>query len=225
MSFEFLSLDQILDLAREYGYIVIFLGILLENAGIPLPGETITIVGGFLAGQGDLDYWLVLGVAILGATLGDSVGYWLGLWGGWPILVRLAKLFRIPEAHLFTAKERFAQNAGRAVFLGRFIALLRIFAGPLAGISRMPYWQFLLCNVAGAVTWASLTISLAFFAGQLIPLEQIISWSSQIGAGLVGVIALGWLVMYLAKRSAERVVKEVEATVLQQQEPAEETSL
>ena len=70
MSLEFVSLDTIQELAHQYGYWAVFLGILLENLGVPLPGETITIAGGFLAGSGELSYWFVLGSAILGAALG-----------------------------------------------------------------------------------------------------------------------------------------------------------
>jgi membrane protein DedA with SNARE-associated domain len=78
MSFEFFSLDTLQELARLYGYWAVFVGIALENMGIPLPGETIVIVGGFLAGSGELNYWWVLGSAIAGAVLGDNFGYWVG---------------------------------------------------------------------------------------------------------------------------------------------------
>jgi len=74
MSFEFLSLETIQEIAKHYGYWAVFLGIALESLGIPIPGETITIVGGFLAGSGELDYWLVLGTASIGAVLGSSIG-------------------------------------------------------------------------------------------------------------------------------------------------------
>jgi membrane protein DedA with SNARE-associated domain len=76
-------------------------------------------------------------------------------------------------------REQFSKNAARAVFAGRFIALLRIFAGPLAGIARMPYPLFLLCNFAGAATWASVMISLAYFVGRVVSLEQLVSWVAQ----------------------------------------------
>ena len=74
MSIELFTLDNLQEIARLYGYWAIFVGIALENMGIPLPGETITIVGGFLAGSGELDYWLVLSSAIAGAVLGDNFG-------------------------------------------------------------------------------------------------------------------------------------------------------
>lgn len=176
---EIISLEVIQEIARQYGYWAVFLGISLENAGVPLPGETITLVGGFLAGNGELDYWLVFGCAVGGAIMGDNFGYWLGKWGGWSLLLQIGRLFRISEDQLLELRTEFKNNAARAVFLGRFIALLRIFAGPLAGIAEMPYGKFLLCNSAGAFLWAGLMVSLAFFLGQLVSLEQLASWVAQ----------------------------------------------
>ncbi len=181
MSFELFSLENIQEIARQYGYGAVFTGILLENTGIPIPGETITLVGGFLAGSGELNYWLVLGCAMMGAVVGDNFGYWIGRIGGWSFLVRFGKFFGFQESILETTKTRFAQNAPKAVFLGRFIAFLRIFAGPLAGIARMPYQQFLLCNFAGAALWAFTIVNLAFFLGKLIPLPQLVEWLAQFG--------------------------------------------
>lgn len=111
--------------------------------------------------------------------MGDNFGYWIGKWGGWSLLLRIGRLFRISEDQLLVVRTEFKNNAARAVFFGRFIALLRIFAGPLAGIAEMPYSTFLLCNTAGAVIWAGIMVSLAFFLGQLVPLEQLASWVAQ----------------------------------------------
>lgn len=163
MSFEFFSLDTLQELARLYGYWAVFVGIAIENMGIPLPGETIVIVGGFLAGSGELNYWWVLGSAIAGAVLGDNFGYWVGRFGGWQLLVKIGRLFRLQEQQLEQAKDRYSQNAVQAVFWGRFVTLLRIFAGPLAGITQMPYKQFLLCNFGGAAVWSTTIVTIAFF--------------------------------------------------------------
>jgi membrane protein DedA with SNARE-associated domain len=194
MSFEIVSLETIQEIAHQYGYGAVFLGIALENAGIPLPGETITLVGGFLAGSGELDYWFVLGCAIAGAILGDNFGYWIGRWGGWPFLLSIGKLFRVNEAKLTKVRSQFSENAAKAVFLGRFVALLRIFAGPMAGIARMPYWKFLLCNAAGAATWASVMVSLSFFVGQVVPLEQLVAWVAQF-AVIALILVVAWVVI------------------------------
>jgi membrane protein DedA with SNARE-associated domain len=179
MSLELVSIETIQEIAREYGYWTVFFGIMLENTGVPIPGETITLVGGFLAGSGELNYWFVLLSAIGGAVLGDNFGYWIGYYGGWAVLTRLGRLFRIPEEQLIGARDRFAANAAQAVFLGRFIALLRIFAGPLAGTAKMPYFRFLACNFAGASIWAAVMVSLAYFVGRLVPLDQLVAWAAQ----------------------------------------------
>ncbi|QKD84500.1 DedA family protein [Thermoleptolyngbya sichuanensis A183] len=190
MSLELLSLEALENLAHEYGYWVVFLGIMLENTGVPLPGETITLVGGFLAGSDELNYWLVLASATAGAVLGDNFGYWIGYFGGWPLLVRAGRVFRIEESRLLAVRTQFSENAARAVIFGRFLALLRIFAGPLAGIAQMPYPQFLLCNLIGALSWASVMVTLAFFVGKLIPLEQLVT--------IVGQFAVVALLLFCA---------------------------
>lgn len=192
MTMDLVSLETIQAIAHQYGYWAVFCGILLENMGIPIPGETVTLVGGFLAGSNELNYWYVLGVAIAGATLGDNFGYWIGYYGGWPFLVRIGKLLRVSENQLVSIRERFIQNADKAVLLGRFVALLRIFAGPLAGIVRMPYWQFLLCNLIGAATWASVMVSLTYFLGRLIPLTVLVGWIAQFTV-LALIIVLAWV--------------------------------
>lgn len=196
MPTELISLDLIQDIAREYGYWTVFLGIMLENAGLPLPGETITLVGGFLAGEGELKYWWVVGCAIAGATIGNNLGYWVGYYGGWPLITRLGGLLRLKEERLLQVREQFSKNAAQAVFFGRFIALLRVFAGPLAGIAQMPYPQFLFWNLAGATVWAGATVTAAFFAGQLISLEQLFEWVSRFTLLVVVVIA-AWITFSL----------------------------
>lgn len=181
MSIELFTLDTLQQLARLYGYWAVFIGIAIENMGIPLPGETIVIVGGFLAGSGELNYWLVLSSAIAGAILGDNFGYWVGRFGGWQLLVKIGRVFGLQEQQLEQAKDRYSRNAMQAVFFGRFVTLLRIFAGPLAGITQMPYKQFLLCNSGGAAVWATTIVSLSFFLGKIVSLEQIVGWTAQIG--------------------------------------------
>lgn len=196
MSLEFISLENIQEVAQNYGYWAVFLGILLENLGIPLPGETLTLVGGFLAGSDQLNYWFVLVSAILGAAIGGTCGYWIGRSAGWPFLLKFGSFFRISEKRLEEIKNQFSQNAAKAVFFGRFVALLRIFAGPLAGIAEMPYGRFFIYNLAGASIWASVMVTLAFFVGRVVPLEQLIAWMSQFGLVAL-LVAIAWIVVPL----------------------------
>ncbi|MEO0946954.1 MAG: DedA family protein [Cyanobacteria bacterium J06641_5] len=181
MALDFLSLETLQELAHAYGYWTVFIGIALENAGIPLPGETITLIGGFLAGSGELQYSWVLASAFGGAILGDNFGYWLGRTRGWPLLLRVGSWFNITEDRLIQARDEFAANAARAVFFGRFVTLLRIFAGPLAGIAKMPYPLFFACNCGGAFLWATAMVSLSFFLGRVVSLATLISWVARFG--------------------------------------------
>ncbi|MDZ8187472.1 MAG: DedA family protein [Nostoc sp. ChiSLP02] len=209
MSLELISLENIQEVAHNYGYWAIFLGILLENLGLPVPGETVTLVGGFLAGSDELNYWLVLGDAIMGAVIGGTCGYWVGRVSGWSFLVKFGSIFRISEVRMLNIKEQFSQNSAKAIFFGRFLALLRVFAAPLAGIAEIPFAKFFLYNFLGAVAWASLMVTLAFFAGKIISLEQLVAWVSQFAiAALFIIAALIFVPVWLESRQVKEVGSE-----------------
>jgi membrane protein DedA with SNARE-associated domain len=218
---ELISLERIEEIAQQYGYWAVFLGILLENIGLPIPGETVTLAGGFLAGNDQLNYWIVLGNAVLGATLGGNVGYWVGRYGGWSLLLRVGRVLRFQEARLVSIRDQFSENATKAVFLGRFVALLRVFASPLAGIAQMPYPQFMLYNTLGAVAWASTMVTLSYFAGQVIPLEKLVEWASRF-AILTLIIAAAWIAIPLWLESREAKEVEVESEPLDDQAVSEQ---
>ncbi len=208
MVFDWLSVETLQSLAQQYGYVVVFLGILLESLGLPLPGESIVLVGGFLAGHGELAFtWVVLS-AIAGAILGGNCGYWVGVYGGWPLLLKVGQFFRVQEEALNDLQERFSENAGRAVFLGRFVALLRIFASPMAGIAKMSYGRFMIYNCAGAIIWAATMVSLAFFAGQLISLGELVAVVSEFSLVILGAL-VAWLVFpYLVRLTRRQIFKQ-----------------
>jgi membrane protein DedA with SNARE-associated domain len=200
---DFFSLEQLKELAHIYGYWAVFAGIAIENTGIPIPGETITIIGGFLAGSGELNYWLVLLTAIAGAITGDNFGYWIGRIGGWQFLLKLSRFFRLPDDEVEKAKSKFMENAPKAVFFGRFITLLRIFAGPIAGIVEMPYPKFLFYNFMGAAVWGGIVVTLAYFVGMIIPLAQLISLVAQFGF-IALLIFAGWIFIPIWLKSYQK---------------------
>ena len=199
MPWEALSIDTLQDFAHHYGYWAVLLGIMLENLGLPLPGEAIVLVGGFLAGEGELSYVGVLASAIAGATIGGTCGYWVGVYGGWPLLLRVGRFFKVDDDQLTAIKHRFSHNAARAVFLGRFVTLLRIFASPLAGIAEMPYGRFMVYNSAGAMVWAAVMVTIAFFAGEMVSLDQLVVWVGQFGIIVLGGIIAWFLVPWLLR--------------------------
>jgi membrane protein DedA with SNARE-associated domain len=201
---DFLSVEFIKEIAEKYGYISVFLGILLENLGIPLPGETITIVGGFLAGSGELNYWLVLASAASGAFIGGICGYLVGKYGGWPLMLKLGGFFRVPETKLVEIKEKFNENAVKAIFVGRFLALFRIFVSPMAGIAEMPFGKFLVVNLASASAWATVMTGLTFVVGKFVSLEQLVAWVGKFAIGAL-LIVVAWIVVpiWLENRQAK----------------------
>lgn len=224
MSLEFLSIESIQAFAQQYGYWAVFLGILLENIGLPIPGETVTLAGGFLAGNDQLNYWVVLSDAILGAAIGGNIGYWVGRYGGWPLLLNAGRLVRVREAQLVSLRDQFSENAAKAVFGGRFVALLRVFASPLAGIVQMPYPKFLFYNTLGAAVWALVMVTLAYFAGQFLPLERVVELASRF-ALLTFVIVAAWVAipLWLESRKARREAAEEDDRALSATADLEET--
>jgi len=177
-------------LLQQWGYGLVFAAMLLENAGLPLPGETITLLGGYAAGSGELNGFAVVAAAFAGAVLGDNIGYWVGRRLGWNFMLRVGRLLRQSPEQLERLRSSFLRHAGKSVFLGRFVAVLRVLAGPLAGAVAMPYRLFLVCNLAGAVLWSSLMVSLAWLGGRWLPLEQMLRGVVQLGLGALLLVLL-----------------------------------
>ena len=181
-----------LGVLQTLGYPGIAAVVGLESMGIPLPGETTLIAASYLAATGHLSLPFVIGSAAVGAIVGDSLGYLIGRKGGRRFLERYGKYVRITPEKLTQAEDYFARHGARTVFFGRFVALLRILAGPLAGASKMPYRKFLAANVAGAVSWATLMGTLAYFFGK--PIVTLL--------GSIGLWALVALVVFVVLRYA-----------------------
>lgn len=171
------------ELLRQWGYGVIFLAMLVENAGVPLPGETVTLLGGYAAGSGQLNVFGVMAAAAGGAILGDNLGYWVGRRAGWDLILRVGRLLRQSPEQLEQLRQQFLRHANASVLLGRFVAVLRVVAGPIAGAVGMPYPRFLLCNSIGALLWAGTMVSLAWLGGRWIPFDRMVSGVIDFGLG------------------------------------------
>ncbi len=205
---DFLSTETLSELLRTWGYGIIFVAMLLENAGLPLPGETVTLLGGYAAGSGQLQVLGVMAAAAAGAILGDNIGYWVGRRAGWGLILRVGGLLRQSPEQLDRLREQFLRHSGKSVLLGRFVAVLRVIAGPMAGAVGMPYPRFLLCNAIGAVLWAGTMVSLAWLGGRWIPFETMMLGVVQFGLGALALIAvilvLPRLLSWLEARQLER---------------------
>ena len=197
------SLFQTLtDFFARYGYWVVFFGVMLENGGVPLPGETVLLFAGFLAYQGEIQLVWAIGIAIAGATLGDSLGYTLGRYGGNAFFDRYVKRFKFLARQFENARGLFLRRGHWAVFTGRFITGLRVFAGPLAGLFKMPYPRFLFFNFTGAVVWATAIGCVGFlFGNSLDNLVHVVKDIHRVTLGLVAVLVLVGLIVYLRQRA------------------------
>jgi membrane protein DedA with SNARE-associated domain len=165
-------MDRGLSLIEHYGYLVIIFGVMLESTGVPLPGETILLASGVLVQRGHLDLGDVIVFGILGAVLGDQIGYRVSRGGGRPFVLRWGRYVFITPARLAHAEAFFARHGGSAVFLARFVVGLRVFGALVAGISRMPWGKFALYNVLGGTVWASAVVALGYFLWASISLVE-----------------------------------------------------
>ena len=155
-------------LLTSYGLVLLFLVVAAESMGIPLPGETAIIAASLLAAPPHEHFsivWVIV-VAAAAAIIGDNLGYWLGRVGGRPLLERWSVTRRYADRVLPPAERFFARHGGKAVFLGRFVSVLRVTAAWLAGITHMHWWKFFLWNAAGGIIWATAVGLVAYKAGQ-----------------------------------------------------------
>jgi membrane protein DedA with SNARE-associated domain len=153
----------LLDLFATYGYAVVFTGILLENVGLPVPGETALLAGAALARFGRLSLPWVVVVAASAAILGDNLGFWIGRRGGRTLAERHGWRVGLTRARLAEFDRFFARHGAKTVFIARFVTGLRVFCAILAGGSGMPWPRFLFFNATGAVVW-SVTIAAAGYS-------------------------------------------------------------
>jgi membrane protein DedA with SNARE-associated domain len=184
------DLETLRDLLLRWGYGVIFVAMLLENAGLPLPGETVTLLGGYAAGSGQLNPFGVMGAAAAGAILGDNIGYWVGRRAGWGLILRVGGWLGQSPTDLDKLRERFLRHAGKSVLLGRFVAVLRVVAGPMAGAVGMPYGRFLLCNCLGALLWSGSMVGIAWLGGRWVPFDRLLEGVIQFGLGVLVLVAV-----------------------------------
>jgi membrane-associated protein len=196
-----------------FAYVALFFGIMLENAGIPLPGETALLIGGYLsceAGGFRLHLWAVIVVACLGAVCGDNLGFLLGRKLARPRLAAGKRFMFLTPARFHQAERYFAKYGAATVFFGRWVALLRIAAGPAAGAAGMPWPRFLLANAAGAAVWATGIGLIGHFAGHAWQAVQ--HWLGRGAWVLAGAVVVGfvaWHLRGLLRKRTGKVTHEV----------------
>jgi membrane-associated protein len=194
-------LEGILRLPPWIALALVFLLPALEASafvGVILPGEIGVILGGVLANQHKLPLAAVLVAGILGAVIGDSIGYWVGKRYGETILSKIPNRILKPE-HIKRSEESIRQFGGKAVFIGRFTAALRALVPGMAGMSHIRYGRFLAWNVLGGAVWATAFVILGYLAGS--QYKQIEHYANYIGLGLL--VAIGAF-LFLRHRRAKK---------------------
>lgn len=192
-------LARVIDLLREYlaqyGYITVAVALLLENAGVPVPGETVLLLASFLAfSERRLHLSHIIVVAIVAAVIGDNIGYALGRYSGRPMLERYRRTFFIRDSTIAKAERLFERHGAITVLLARFVAGVRIVAGPLAGALHMNWLKFLLCNCLGAILWVLVISGVGYWFGEYE--QQVIRLLHHVNLiiflGVVAVILFVW---------------------------------
>ena len=204
-----MDVDSLLQTIPPFAvYLVVGTVIGLESLGIPLPGEIALVSAALLASRHTLDINPV-GVgaaATIGAIVGDTIGYSIGRRYGMGLFERLGRRFpkHFGPGHVALAKQFFTRWGMWAVFFGRFIALLRIFAGPLAGALKMPYSHFLAANASGGLIWAGGTTAVVYYLG--LAAEKWLSRFSWIGLVVAVVIGVVFTLV-MKERTAKAIAK------------------
>jgi len=194
-------------LLQHYGYGFIFLIVMLESMGAPLPGESLIIgTAIYCATTHRLDIVWVIAVAIIGAIMGDNFGYLIGRSLGFRALARFGRHIGLNDQRLKLGRYLFRQHGGKVVFFGRFIAVLRTFAALLAGANRMPWHSFLVYNTLGGIGWAG---GYGFAAYMLGTQAERISGPVGIVVGIIAAIAVISALLFL-KRNEARLTEEAE---------------
>ena len=206
----FLSTHTIDGWLESYGYLVVFLLVMLESIGLPVPGETALIGAALYAGSTHkLEIWGVIAVAIAGAIIGDNIGFSIGRYGGARLLLRHGHKIRLHEGRLKIGIWLFRRHGGKVVFWGRFVSILRTYAAFLAGTNQMAWGRFLVFNAAGAVVWAT-AFGVAYYVfGSAL---QRLSTTIDVTLGVAGVVGLVAFLVW-SKRKEDELLEQAEREV------------
>jgi membrane protein DedA with SNARE-associated domain len=202
-----LFLETIQPLIAQHGYWVVFLVIMLESAGVPLPGESALVLAAVYAGAtGQLDITYVIATAIAAAIIGDNCGFWIGRIYGVQLLERYGRYVNLTESRLRVGRYLFERHGAKIVFFGRFVAVLRVFAAVLAGVNKYGWKPFLFFNAAGAVTWATLMGLGGYVFGESINRVSGALGIAALVIALIGIIAF----IYFMRRQEKRLEMQLE---------------
>jgi membrane protein DedA with SNARE-associated domain len=187
-------LATLIRLFASYGYWVVFFGVMLENAGLPVPGETILLAAGFFASGGHFNVLTVMLVAMTGAIAGDNAGFAIGHHYGRGFLLRYGRWFFLTPQRLARIGGFFERHGDKTILVARFITGLRVFAAIFAGASGMPWRVFLVYNMAGALLWSVIITTLGYLFGHSWPLLE--KWVGRSGMFMLVGAALALAIIW-----------------------------
>jgi membrane protein DedA with SNARE-associated domain len=198
MDFLHNSLELIEKYMLLYGYWAVFFGVMLENAGLPIPGETILLVAGYFSSTGVFRVPFVMLIGATGAVIGDNIGFAIGHHYGRSFLLKLGRFFFLTPKRLAHMENYFASHGNKTILVARFITGLRVFAALLAGASKMPWRIFALYNVLGAILWSVVITLLGFLFGHSLPL--LVRWVGRSGTILLIVAIVSVVIIWRVRR-------------------------
>jgi membrane protein DedA with SNARE-associated domain len=159
-------MDEFYELIANYGYLIVFFGVVLGTMGIPFPSAAILLAAGVLVQQDHLGLRGAIVFGILGAIVGNQIGYWIGYQAGRPFVLKWGRHVKLTPERLEWVERLFARHGGKAVFAGRFFAVSRVLEALVAGTSRMQWSTFVFYSVLGGTVWATAIVLVGYFFGQ-----------------------------------------------------------
>ena len=183
----------------QYGYWTVAAALLLENAGLPVPGETILLLASFLAySEHRLHLPYIILIGICAATAGDNLGFVIGHYGGRPLLDHYRRFLRLKATTIERGEELFARYGAATIFVSRFIAGMRVVAGPLAGVLRMHWRKFVVFNFLGASLWVTVISCAGYFFGR--HWQELVSIVRNVNMAVLGGVVISLTILWWRRR-------------------------
>ncbi|MDE3132996.1 MAG: DedA family protein [Acidobacteriota bacterium] len=205
---------------NHYGYLAVAGLVLIEDFGVPVPGETVLILGAVYAGTGRLNVWLVGLLAFLGAVTGDNIGFAIGHFGGRRLVERFGRYILLTPERLDKAEQFFERRGASIIIVARFIEGLRQANGIIAGTTGMHWARFLAFNAIGALLWVGMWTSIGYFSGDHITsiYNTVTRYSVYFGiaVGVVLIAYIAWRVRRSRRERAERAERAEQAEQAEQ---------
>ncbi len=210
---------------ESYGYLVVFLLVMLESIGLPVPGETALVAAALYAGSTHkLEIWAIIAVAAAAAIIGDNIGFSIGRYGGTRLLLRYGHKVHLDEGRIKIGIWLFRRHGGKVVFWGRFVSILRTWAAFLAGANQMEWGRFLVFNAAGGIAWATVYGVVYYVFGAAL---SRLSTTIDVTIGVAGVALLIAFIVWTRRKEGELqklAEREIEGSVAEELGRAEDAT-